>query len=123
MEIGIIITAAARGSRPARKMNPAVPYSPKEIIQAGLDCYSAGAAMVHVHVRDPRTGQPDFKVELFKEVLDGIREKWDMIIDLTTSGLFLEGPNLIGGRFEPIFLKPDICSLDIGSANFQDRVS
>ena len=118
----IIITAALTGSRPTKEMNPAVPYSPKEIIEAALDSHKAGAAIAHIHLRDPKTGQPDFKIGLFKEVLDGIRQQSDMIVNLTTSGLFLDGPNVITERLQPVFLKPDLCSFDLGSINFQDRV-
>ena len=61
-----IITAAVTGSRPTREMNPAVPYSPEEIIDAAVACHKAGAASTHIHVRDPDTGKPEFNVELFK---------------------------------------------------------
>lgn len=118
----IIITVALTGSRPTKEMNPAVPYSPKEIIEAAVECQRAGAAIVHVHVRDPKTGRPDFKIELFKEVLDSIRQQCDMIVNLTTSGLFLDGPDVITQRLQPVSLKPDLCSFDLGSINFQDRV-
>jgi 3-keto-5-aminohexanoate cleavage enzyme len=122
MEKKIIITVAVTGSRPTKKMNPAVPYSPKEIIEAAVECHQAGASIAHIHVRDPKTGQPNFKVELFREVLEGIRERCNMMVNLTTSGLFLEGPDVITQRLQPIYLKPDICSFDLGSLNFQDRV-
>jgi len=122
MEKKIIITAAVTGSRPTKQMNPAVPYTPHEIVKAALDCYRAGAAIVHIHVRNPETGQPAFETGLFKEILEGIHNESDMIINLTTSGLFLEGPDVISERLQPVYLKPDICSLDIGSINFQDRV-
>jgi 3-keto-5-aminohexanoate cleavage enzyme len=122
MEKKIMITAAVTGSRPTKKINPAVPYSPKEIIEAAVECHQAGASIAHIHVRDPKTGQADFKIELFREVLEGIRERCNMIVNLTTSGLFLEGPDVIEKRLQPIYLKPDICSFDLGSLNFQDRV-
>src|SRR4030042_657316 len=118
----IIITVAVTGSRPTKEMNPAVPYSPKEIVEAAVACHKAGAAIVHVHVRDPKTGRPNFKIELFKEVLDGIRQQCDIIVNLTTSGLFLDGPDVITQRLQPVSLKPDLCSFDVGSINFQDRV-
>jgi 3-keto-5-aminohexanoate cleavage enzyme len=118
----IIITAALTGSRPTKEMNPAVPYSPKEIIKAALDSHKAGAAIAHIHVRDPKTGKPDFKMELFQEVLDGIRDRSNMIVNLTTSALFLKGTNVTTQRLQPVYLKPELCSFDIGSLNFQDRV-
>jgi 3-keto-5-aminohexanoate cleavage enzyme len=122
MDNRIVITAAVTGSNPTKDMNPAVPYTPEEIVAAAIDCYKAGAAIAHIHVRDPETGKPDFKVELFKQVLDGIRDQCDMIVNLTTSGLFLEGPDIISQRLEPVYLKPDLCSLDLGSVNFRNRV-
>ena len=118
----IIVTAAVTGSRPTKEMNPAVPYTPKEIVDAAVECHKAGAAITHIHVRDPKTGRPDFKVELFKEVLYGIRQRCDVIINLTTSGLFLDGPDVISQRLQNVYLKPDMCSFDLGSINFQDRV-
>ena len=121
MEKKIIITAALTGSRPTKEMNPAVPYSPKEIIEAAVECHKAGAAIVHVHVRDPKTGRPDFKIELFREALEGIRERCDILVNLTTSGLFLDGSDVTSHRLQPVSLKPDLCSFDLGSINFQDR--
>ena len=118
----IIITAAVTGSGPTKEMNPAVPYTPEEIIDAAVECHKAGAAIAHIHVRDPKTGKPDFKVELFKEILEGIRQRCDMLVNLTTSGLNLEGPDVIERRLTPVSLKPDLCSLDVGSINFQDKV-
>ncbi|NWF92783.1 MAG: 3-keto-5-aminohexanoate cleavage protein [Syntrophaceae bacterium] len=122
MEEKIIVTAALTGSRPTKEMNPAVPYSPKEIVEAAVECHQAGAAIVHIHVRDPKTGRPDFKIELFKEVLEGIRERCDLLVNLTTSGLFLSGSELISQRLQPVHLRPDLCSFDLGSINFRDRV-
>jgi len=122
MENKIMITVAVTGSFPTKEMNPAVPYTPAEIADAAVESAKAGAAIAHIHVRDPKTGRPDFKVGLFKEVLERIREKCDMIVNLTTSGLRLTGPDVIATRLEPVYLKPDICSLDLGSMNFHDRV-
>lgn len=122
MKRKVIITVAVTGSRPTKQMNPAVPYSPDEIVKATLDCYKAGAAVVHIHVRDPKTGEPEFKIELFKEVLEGIRQECNIIVNLTTSGLFLEGSDTISKRLQPVYLQPDICSFDLGSVNFHDRV-
>jgi 3-keto-5-aminohexanoate cleavage enzyme len=121
MDNKIIITAAVTGSFPTKEMNPAVPYTPEEIVTSAVDCYHAGAAITHVHVRDPQTGRPAYDTDLFRRVLEGIRERCDMIVNLTTSGLRLK-PEDISGRLEPVSLKPDICSFDLGSMNFQDRV-
>jgi 3-keto-5-aminohexanoate cleavage enzyme len=118
----IIITAAVTGSAPTKEMNPAVPYTPKEIADAAVACHKAGAAVAHIHVRDPDSGKPAFEKDLFKEVLDRIRDRCDMLVNLTTSGLHLSGPDAIAQRLEPVHLKPDMCSLDLGSMNFRERV-
>jgi len=117
----IIITAAVTGSFPTKEMNPAVPYTPEEIVNSAVDCSKAGAAITHVHVRDPKTGRPAYEIDLFRRVLEGIQNRCDMIVNLTTSGLRLKSED-ISRRLEPISLKPDICSFDLGSINFQDRV-
>jgi 3-keto-5-aminohexanoate cleavage enzyme len=121
MDNKIIITAAVTGSFPTKEMNPAVPYTPEEIVTAAVECHRAGAAITHVHVRDPETGRPAYETDLFRRVLEGIRERCEMIVNLTTSGLRLK-PEDISGRLKPVSLKPDICSFDLGSMNFQDRV-
>jgi 3-keto-5-aminohexanoate cleavage enzyme len=121
MEKKTIITAALVGSRPTKEMNPAVPYAPEEIVKSAVECYKAGASIVHIHVRDPKTGKPDFKVELFKAVLEGIRSQCNLLVNLTTSALFLTGPDVIEQRLQTVHLKPDIASFDLGSMNFQDR--
>jgi 3-keto-5-aminohexanoate cleavage enzyme len=117
----IIITAAIIGSRPTKEMNPAVPYSPEEIAKSAIDCHRSGAAIAHIHVRDPVSGEPEFRLELFQQVVDLIRQKCDMLINLTTSGLHLTGADILEQRLLPVTLKPEICSLDIGSVNFHDR--
>jgi len=118
----VIITAAVTGSRPTKEMNPAVPYSPREIAQAAVACHRAGAAIVHIHVRDPDTGQPESKIELFRDTVARIRKECDLIINLTTSGLNIHDPNPTEIRLQPLTLHPEICSLDIGSFNFPDKV-
>ncbi|TEU18335.1 MAG: hypothetical protein E3J21_06180, partial [Anaerolineales bacterium] len=79
----VIVTAAVTGSAPTREMNPAVPYSPAEIAQSAIECWRAGAAIAHIHVRDPETGRPDSRVKLFREVVERIRGESDVLINLT----------------------------------------
>jgi len=117
----LIITAAVVGSRPTKNDNPAVPYSPREIADAAIECHQAGAAIAHIHVRDPQTGAPSSEQAYFKEALDRIREKCDLLVNLTTSGLNITGPDAQERRLDPVMLKPDICSLDVGSFNFPDK--
>ena len=122
MEKEIIVTAALVGSRPTKKMNPAVPYSPEEISASAIECCEAGAAIAHIHVRNPVTGENELNIDYFKEVLGRIRDECDMIVNLTTSASFLQGPDVGRRRLQPVFLKPDMCSFDLGSVNFFDRV-
>ena len=117
-----IISVAVVGSRPTKEMNPAVPYSPQEIAEAAIDCRKAGAAIAHIHVRDPRTGIVCSRMELFAEVVDRIRQECDILINLTTSGGNIPGLNVIEERLEPVTLNPEICSLDVGSMNFGDHI-
>ena len=117
-----IISVAVVGSHPTKAMNPAVPYSPREIADAAVASRKAGAAIAHVHVRDPDSGVPTSRIELFAEVVDRIRQRSDILINLTTSGLNVPGRNVIEERLEPVGLQPEICSLDVGSMNFGERV-
>ena len=118
----LIITAAVSGSAPSRDQNPAVPYSPQEIAEEALRCWRAGAAIVHVHVRDPHSGAPAFERELFAEVLQRVREASDMLVNLTTSGFNIAADDVGEARLMPVDLGPDLCSLDVGSLNFRGRV-
>lgn len=122
MTTKVIITAAIVGSRPTKQMNRAVPYSPEEIADSAVACWKAGAAIAHIHVRDPETGEPSSEFALYKEVVERIRSQCDILINLTTSGLFLERGAVFDKRLQVLELAPKICSLDIGSMNFQDRI-
>lgn len=115
----LIITAAVCGSNPRKDKNPHVPYSPAEIAAEALSAWEAGAAICHIHVRDPESGDPAFERELFAEVVERIRGKSDMIINLTTSGFNIQAEDTGRARLMPIELKPDMCSLDVGSLNFR----
>ncbi len=101
-------------------MNPAVPYTPAEIAQSAFEAYKAGAAIVHIHVRDPDSGQPSSDFSLMQKTVDGIRTLCPVLINLTTSGFDLEDQSL-DSRLAPLTLEPEICSLDVGSLNFVDR--
>ncbi|GIV67932.1 3-keto-5-aminohexanoate cleavage protein [Caldilinea sp.] len=118
----VIVTVAVNGSRPTKAMNPAVPYTPAEIADAAVEAHRAGAAIAHIHVRDPESGTPSSRLELFAEVLDRIRSRCDMLVNLTTSGLHVTGQDALEQRLAPVQLRPDLCSLDIGSLNFRDRL-
>lgn len=89
----IFITCAVTGNHTTREQHPGLPVTPHEIAEAALEAAEAGAAAVHVHVRDPETGAPSMAVALYEQVVDEIRRNNPaLIINLTT------GP---GGRFQP----------------------
>src|SRR5947209_13396004 len=134
----VMISCAVTGSADTPGKNPAVPVTPEQIASSAIDAAKAGAAIVHIHVRDPKTGLASMEGALYAEVVDRIRSSGaDVIINLTT------GP---GGRFSPsaddpmkpgpgttlrtprqrvqhvLDLKPEICSLDMGSMNMGANV-
>ena len=82
-----VITAALCGSWPTKDMNPAVPYTPEEIAEEAYACWKAGAAIVHVHVRNA-DGSPSTDFGLYKETVDRIRahKDCDVCINITSSG-------------------------------------
>lgn len=130
----LVIAVALIGSATTREKNPNPPMTPKEIAESAIESCHAGAAVCHVHVRDPTTHAPSANFELYREVFDRIREKCDIVINLTagpggrlqydpttnvwdTSGL--KTPH---ERVEHVLrLRPEICSLDIGSTNRRNR--
>ncbi len=117
----LIITAAITGSRITREITPHIPLTPEEIVQSAYESWQAGAAIVHIHVRDPNTGLATQDVEIFKQVVEPLREKTDLILCLTTSGI--PGRNLpTEERLAPVDLKPELASFDAGSINLGGTV-
>jgi uncharacterized protein (DUF849 family) len=129
----VIVSCAVTGSADTVGKNPAVPVTPDEIAASALDAAKAGAAIVHIHVRDPETGQASMELEHYRRVVGLIRDSGtDVILNLTTG---------YGGRFKPgeddpltpgpgttlvapelrvrhvVELKPEICSLDVATMN------
>jgi 3-keto-5-aminohexanoate cleavage enzyme len=99
-----------------RDTAPYIPYTPEEIVKSSIECWQAGAAIVHIHVRDPKTGLGSQDLKLFRQVVGPLREKTDLIMCLTTSGI--AGRNLpIEQRLAPLELKPELASFDAGSIN------
>mmetsp|Transcript_16120 Transcript_16120/g.39243 ORF Transcript_16120/g.39243 Transcript_16120/m.39243 type:complete len:274 (+) Transcript_16120:333-1154(+) len=116
----VIITAAVCGSKPTKAQNPAVPYTPAEIAESIFGCHKAGAAIAHVHVREP-DGAASHRLELFSEVKERVRRACPIMLNFTTSGLNLKGEDVTDLRLAPVSLKPEIASLDVGSVNFRDK--
>lgn len=117
----LIITAAITGSRITRDVAPYIPITPDEIAQSAIECWNAGAAIIHIHVRDQKTGLGSQDIELFKQVVEPLREKTDLVLCLTTSGI--PGRNLpIEERLAPLELEPELASFDAGSINLGGSV-
>jgi uncharacterized protein (DUF849 family) len=82
-----IVTVALTGNIHTPTMSPYLPITPQQLIDEAVRCYEAGAACVHVHVRNPETGQPIHDVQLVGQVLRGIKEKTDLIVCVSTGSL------------------------------------
>ncbi len=117
----LIISVGITGSRITREQTPYIPILPEEIARSGIEAWRAGASILHVHVRDPKTGLGTQDYPLFKEVTDRIRSETDAILCLTTSGI--PGRNLeFKERLIPLELQPEMVSFDAGSINMRDLV-
>lgn len=112
-----VITCAVTGAETTRKDNPNLPLSPMEIADATYEAYQAGAAILHLHVRDD-DGNPTQDAGIFKETIELIRKKCNIVIEVTTGGAV--GMTL-EERLQPLDLEPEMASLDCGTANFGDE--
>ncbi len=138
MSRDVIVTCAVTGGHQMHTKHPDYPITPAQIAATCLEARQAGAAICHIHVREPETGMPTGDVALYREVVERIRDSGsDLLINLTTG---------YGGRYVPSAddprvagpgsslmqpedrvahveeLLPDICSLDVGTFNFGDAV-
>jgi len=117
----LIITVGITGSRITREQTPYIPITPQEIAQSGIEAWRAGASVLHIHVRDPKTGLGTQDYSFFKEVIDCIRSETDTILCLTTSGI--PGRNLqFQERLVPLSFNPELVSFDAGSINMRENV-
>ena len=137
MNRNIIITCAVTGSGDSVGKHPAIPVTADEIAKAAIDAARAGAAIAHIHVREPDTGKYSRRPELFREVVDRIRDSdTDVILNLTTG---MGGDLFLGPDDAPLDLRdktdcvgqmermqhveellPEICSMDCGSFNYDE---
>jgi uncharacterized protein (DUF849 family) len=136
MNRDVFITCAVTGSGDTAGKSPHVPRSPKQIAASAIDAAKAGAAIVHCHVRDPETGAPSRRNDLYKEVTDLIRSAdVDVVLNLTAG---MGGDMIFGNVEKPLPLNPngtdmvgatervshvaeclpEICTLDCGTMNF-----
>lgn len=112
----IIVTAAITGSIHTPTMSPHLPITPEQIADDAVRAYNAGAAVAHVHARDPETGRPSAEVKLYQEVASRVKSRCNMILCITTGGgLGMTAEQRT--RSIPI-LKPELASLNCGSINF-----
>lgn len=112
----VIITAAITGGIHTPTMSPHLPVTPQQIANEAGAAFKAGAAIAHIHVRDPQTGKPLSDLDIFREVITKIKSKCDMILCLTTGGA-LGMPVEQRIAVVPEF-KPELASLNAGSVNF-----
>jgi uncharacterized protein (DUF849 family) len=131
------ITCAVTGSADSVRKNPHVPVTPEQIAASALDAHAAGAAIVHLHVRDPKSGMASRDPALFREVVDRIRSRNRRVILNLTGGMggdlmigpenaplaFRAGTDFVGPReriAHVLDLSPEIGSIDCGSLNFDE---
>jgi uncharacterized protein (DUF849 family) len=112
----VIITCAVTGSIHTPSMSPYLPVTPDEIAAAAIGAAKAGAAIVHLHARNPKDGSPTQDPAVFKQFLPKIKAASDVVVNLTTGG----APTMsIEERLQPALrLKPEVASLNMGSMNF-----
>ncbi|MDG1935397.1 MAG: 3-keto-5-aminohexanoate cleavage protein [Paracoccaceae bacterium] len=134
MNYEVVVSCAVTGAGDTTGRSPHVPVTPKEVADAAIQAAQAGAAIAHIHVRDPETGQGSREPKLFKEVVDRVRDSGtDVVINLTAGmggdwvpseqdpampGL---GTDMIGAQERLAHVeecRPEICSLDCGTLNF-----
>ncbi|MDI6915811.1 MAG: 3-keto-5-aminohexanoate cleavage protein [Desulfitobacteriaceae bacterium] len=111
-----IITAAITGSIHVPSQSPYLPYHPEDIIQEAVNAYEAGAAVVHIHARDPQTGRPSADIELFRSIAQGIKRRCPVVQCITTGGGL--GMSLSERISVVPELRPELASLNTGSINF-----
>jgi uncharacterized protein (DUF849 family) len=112
----IIITCAVTGSIHTPSMSPHLPVTPEEIADAAVGAAEAGAAIVHLHARNPQDGRPDQTPEAFAPILRSIKQRSGCVLNITTGGAATMS---IEERVRPAAtFKPEVASLNMGSMNF-----
>ena len=112
----VIITCAVTGAIHTPSMSPHLPVTAQEIADAAVGAAEAGAAIIHLHARDPVTGKPDQRPEAFVPFLKDIKARSDAVVNLTTGG----SPYMsVQERMQPAkVLKPEVASMNMGTMNF-----
>ncbi len=112
----VIITCAVTGSIHTPTMTPYLPITPDEITAGAIGAAEAGAAILHLHVRDPVDGRPTPDPKVFMQFLPQIKAGTDAVINITTGGG--HGMTVQERLAGPLLAKPEVCSLNMGSMNF-----
>ena len=112
----VIISCAITGAIHTPSMSDALPVTPEQIARASIEAAEAGAAIIHLHARDPETGAPTPDPGVFMRFLPVIKQSTDAVVNITTGG----GLNMtLDDRLAaPLLAKPEMCSLNMGSMNF-----
>ncbi|MCL5039588.1 MAG: 3-keto-5-aminohexanoate cleavage protein [Firmicutes bacterium] len=113
----LIITVAPTGSVPTKKENPNLPVTPEEVIEDAVRCFGSGASVIHLHARDSEQ-RPVHDQAFFRQTMEGIREKTNLILQVSTGGR--ANPSW-ESRSAALELRPEMASLTTGSVNFPDR--
>jgi uncharacterized protein (DUF849 family) len=112
----VIITAALTGAIHTPSMSEYLPFTTEALIDEGIRSYNAGAAVVHVHARNPENGVPSSSVEIFRNILSGIKDRCSVIITPTTGGSYTMTPK---ERLAVVStLEPEMATFNAGSLNF-----
>jgi uncharacterized protein (DUF849 family) len=112
----VIITCAVTGSIHTPTMSPHLPLTPDEVAGQAIEAAEAGAAILHLHARDPRDGRPTPDPKVFMQFLPRIKQASDAVINITTGGG--HGMTLDERLAAPLRASPEMCSLNMGSMNF-----
>ena len=113
-----LITVAPTGAETAKADVPALPTTPEELVETAVACERAGAALIHIHVRD-REHEPTLDPVFLKETVAGVREATDLVVQLSTGGAVTDP---LEQRLTVLDADPDSCSLTCGTTNFGDDV-
>src|SRR5512145_652254 len=112
----VIITCAVTGSIHTPTMSPHLPVTPDEVAEAAIGAAEAGAAIIHLHARDPKDGRPTPDPNVFMQFLPRIKQNTDAVVNITTGGG--HGMTLAERLAAPLRASPEMCSLNMGSMNF-----
>jgi uncharacterized protein (DUF849 family) len=112
----VIITCAVTGSIHTPTMSPHLPITPDEVARDAIAAAEAGAAILHLHARDPKNGRPTPSPDVFMQFLPRIKQQSNAVVNITTGGA--QGMTLQDRLAAPLRAKPEMCSLNMGSMNF-----